>query len=88
MTEVTLNQVRSFRLRAHHLDREYGKTEVYRAAGACGLQNSPPGAWETALYNRIPECGREEMERLLYREKTVDLYGWDRPGAGFSGAFI
>ena len=93
MTEVTLNQVRSFRLRAHHLDREYGKTEVYRAAGACGLQNSPPGAWETALYNRIPECGREEMERLLYREKTL-LQAWSFRGlpvifpAGESSVFL
>ena len=93
MTEVTLNQVRSFRLRAHHLDREYGKTEVYRAAGACGLQNSPPGAWETALHNRIPECGREEMERLLYREKTL-LQAWSFRGlpvifpAGESSVFL
>ena len=93
MTEVTLNQVRSFRLRAHHLDREYGKTDVDRAAGACGLQNSPPGAWETALHNRIPECGRKEMEQLLYREKTL-LQAWSFRGlpvifpAGESGVFL
>ena len=64
MTEVTLNQVRSFRLRAHHLDREYGKTDVYRAAGACGFQYSPPAAWETAHHCRLPQCDGSELEQL------------------------
>ena len=34
MTEVTLNQVRSVRMSANHFDREYGKTDVDRGAGA------------------------------------------------------
>ncbi len=91
--EVTAEQIRSFRLRAHHLDREYGMEEVLEAAGACGFQNSPPGAWETALWNRVPSCGREEMERLLYREKSL-LQAWSLRGvplvfpAGETGAFL
>lgn len=48
--EITAGQVRAFRLRAHHLDEKRPMDELLRAAGACGLQNTPPGAWETALF--------------------------------------
>ena len=55
MLELSSEQIRYFRLNSHHLDRIYSTEDCLAAAGACGLQNSPPGAWETALYNRIPE---------------------------------
>ena len=37
------------------------------AAGACGLQNSPPGSWELALFNRVADCSLAQLEeaRLL-----------------------
>ena len=80
MTDLTINQIRSFRLRSHHLDREYEVADLVDAVGACGMQNTPPGAWETALFNRVPECGLEEMERLLYEEKRL-LQAWSLRGA-------
>ena len=30
------------------------------------MQNTPPGAWENALYHRIPSCSLVQMKQLLY----------------------
>jgi len=62
------------------LDAEYQKTEIAAIVGACGMMNTPPGAWETALYNRVPDCGLSEMERLLYEERSL-LQAWSLRGA-------
>lgn len=80
MTEISLEQIRNFRLRSHHLDAEYQKADIIRAAGACGMQNSPPGAWETALHNRVPSCTLNEMEQLLYRDRAL-VQAWSLRGA-------
>lgn len=77
--ELDVIKIRMFRLHSHHLDREYGKSDLSDIAGACGLQNTPPGAWETALFNRIPDCSLTEMEELLYRKKTL-LQAWSFRG--------
>lgn len=80
MTELSIEQIRNFRLHSHHLDAVYTKEDIIAVAGACGMQNSPPGAWETALYNRIPTCSQEDMEGLLYRERHL-LQAWSLRGA-------
>lgn len=80
MTELSVEQIRNFRLSAHHLDGVYGREHIPELAGACGMQNSPPGAWEAALYNRAPRCTMAEMERLLCEEKTL-LQAWSLRGA-------
>lgn len=80
MTEISSSQIRSFRLHSHHLDGIYGLGDVAEIVGACGMQNTPPGAWETALFNRVPECSLVEMERLLYEEKIL-LQAWSLRGA-------
>lgn len=82
MSEPTIEQIRNFRLRSHHLDADYSRGDIIELAGACGMQNSPPGAWETALFNRAPGCGLSEIERLLYEEKTL-LQAWSFRGAPF-----
>lgn len=93
MTELSVEQIRRFRLAAHHLDRVYANADIPAVVGACGMQNSPPGAWETALFKRVPGCGRAEMERLLYEEKVL-LQAWSLRGAPVvfpaseSGAFL
>lgn len=78
--EPSIEQIRSFRLHSHHLDRLYERSDIAEIAGACGLQNSPPGAWETALYNRVEGMRLEEMEALLYGEKML-LQAWSLRGA-------
>ena len=51
--ELSARQIRAHRLRAHHLDQKYPFGELAAVAGTCGLQNSPPGAWETAAFCRL-----------------------------------
>lgn len=70
-TEPSIEQIRSFRLRAHHLDAVYPKEQMVEIVGACGMQNTPPGAWETALFNRAADCSQAQMEQLLYQDKTL-----------------
>ena len=62
--ELDARQVRNFRLQAHHLDAFYGRDDALAAVGACGMQNSPPGAWEAALFNRVPACGAADRDRM------------------------
>lgn len=77
---ITANQVLQFRLRAHHLDRKRPLSHLEDVAGACGLQNSPPGAWETALFFRLEGCTRAHLESALYQEKRL-LQAWSYRGA-------
>ena len=78
--DIDVEQIRSFRLHGHHLDTFGSLNDVSAMAGACGLQNSPPGAWEAALYNRIPDCSLQTMEQYLYTDKTL-LQAWSMRGA-------
>lgn len=79
MYEPSVEQIRNFRLHSHHLDAKYELADIESIAGACGLQNTPPGVWETALYNRIPDCTLSEMDRLLYEEKSL-IQSWSLRG--------
>lgn len=78
--ELTMEQIRVFRLRSHHLDRELPLSRLEEAAGACGLQNSPPGAWETAMFQRLEGCTLQALQDALYREKRL-LQAWSFRGA-------
>ena len=78
--ELSVDQIRYYRLHSHHLDVIDPKSDPNQLAGACGMQNTPPGAWETALFNRIPDCPPAEMERLLYQEKSL-IQAWSLRGA-------
>lgn len=80
MERVSGEQVRQFRLRAHHLDKWYQKKDLEETAGACGFQNSPPGAWENALYNRIPAFDLTDMKQILEVQKIL-LQAWSFRGA-------
>lgn len=80
MTELSIEQVRAFRLHSHHLDRVYEKSDLTELAGSCGMQNTPPGAWETSVYNRVPDCSLTELEHLLYKEKLF-VQAWSLRGA-------
>ena len=73
---VTGEQARALRLRRHHLDRPLPSGALVEAAAGCGVQNSPPGAWETALWNRVEDVTLPQLEQALNGEKTLL-----RPGA-------
>jgi hypothetical protein len=55
------------------------KADVESIADACGFQNTPPGAWEIALHNRIPDCKQEDMRKMLEVERTL-LQAWSFRG--------
>lgn len=79
MEELTAEQVRHFRLHQHHLDTWYPKDDLMEVAGACGFQNSPPGAWELALHDRMSEYSQEELRNILETEKTL-IQAWSFRG--------
>ena len=51
------------------------------------MQNTPPGAWENALYHRIPSCSLVQMEQLLYGDpKSLENSG--SPKASETGRML
>lgn len=77
--KVENNQIRNYRLSSHHLDKRYPADDIMKIAGACGLQNSPPGAWEIALFNRLEGCTLNMLHELLYEKKQL-LQAWSYRG--------
>ncbi len=77
--ELSARQIRAHRLRAHHLDQKYPFCELLAVAGSCGLQNSPPGAWETAAFCRLKNCTLPQLHQALYQEKEL-LQAWSIRG--------
>lgn len=82
MVEVSVEQVRAFRLRTHHLDGWRPRADIADVVGACGMQNSPPGAWEVALANRVEGCGSDDVARLLHEARTL-VQAWSLRGAPY-----
>ncbi|HMT20225.1 MAG TPA: winged helix DNA-binding domain-containing protein [Promineifilum sp.] len=78
--EISARNIRLFRLSTHHLDKRREKESISEIAGACGMQNTPPGAWETALFNRVSDCSLSDMSELLYSKKSL-LQAWSFRGA-------
>jgi hypothetical protein len=79
MDTVSKEQIRQFRLHMHHLDTWHQIDNVQEIAGVCGFQNSPPDAWEIALYNRVSDCRHDDMKQMLEVEKTL-LQAWSFRG--------
>ena len=73
------SKIRGYRLRAHHLDAKLPAEKILDAAGACGIQNTPPGAFETALYLRLQDSSLTAIQDALYREKIL-LQAWSYRG--------
>ncbi len=78
--EIRPEQIRRFRLAAHHLDQKCPPEGLLAATGACGVQNSPPGAWETALFQRVEGCTLDMLYDALYGQKSL-LQAWSFRGA-------
>ena len=91
--EINAQNIRLFRLTAHHLDQRREKKRISEIVGACGMQNTPPGAWETALFNRVSDVSLSDPDALLYAEKSL-AQAWSFRGAPVvfpaaeSGAFL
>ena len=68
---VTAEQAVAFRLHGHCLGERLPAKELLRAAGACGLQGTPPGAAALALHARLDGLTPERVRRALERDKTL-----------------
>lgn len=71
MPPLTKTQLRRYLLSVHHLSAPCTFADIGRVVGACGMQNSPPGAWETALHQRIPSCTLADARRALEQDKLL-----------------
>lgn len=62
---VRTSDVMGFRLHAHHLTNRQPVDELHAVAGACGIQNSPPGSGLLALHARVEDVTQDRIDRLL-----------------------
>ena len=76
---IDTQHILAYRLSAHHLLQKLLCSQLTKAAGACGIQNSPPGAWESAMYARVENCSIEKLQVELYERKTL-VQAWSYRG--------
>ncbi|MEV0077209.1 winged helix DNA-binding domain-containing protein [Nocardia neocaledoniensis] len=79
---VSVDAVIGFRLRAHHLITRCRCDDLLAAAGACAVQDSPPGSALLALHARVDGVTRAAVDRLIGDEKSL-LRTWSLRGAPF-----
>lgn len=77
---ISDEQYRQFRVQTHHLDQRLPAQQLLTAAGTIGFQNSPPGAWEQAVFNRIADITAAELRAMLEKQKSL-LQAWSFRGA-------
>lgn len=70
--------IRSFRMHAHHLDRMLPAGSLKEAA-FIGFQNSPPGIWEIAAFQRVEGITRTQLQQALIEERSL-LQAWSIRG--------
>ncbi len=71
MMHASLDQAQAFRLSSHHLAARLAPGALLQAAGACGIQNTPPGTAVPALHARLPDLIEDDLERALTGEKAL-----------------
>jgi len=69
-----------FRLQGQHLSHRLPPGELLQTAGACGVQNTPPGAAALSLHARLSGLTRDAVEQALEEGKTL-LQTWSLRGA-------
>ena len=77
---ATNDEIIAFRLRAHHLDERLSRNSLTEAAGACGIQNSPPGSALTSLHVRVEDMSATAFASAVEEEKSL-LQSWCMRGA-------
>ncbi|MCS4593889.1 winged helix DNA-binding domain-containing protein [Brevibacterium sediminis] len=77
---ATNDEIIAFRLRAHHLDERLSRNSLTEAAGACGIQNSPPGSALTSLHARVEDMSATAFASAVEEEKSL-LQSWCMRGA-------
>ncbi len=80
--KVDRQQILAFRLAAQRLAGRGRPEDILEIAGACGVQDSPPGSAGLALNARIEGLTLQHLEKLLCPDRTlVEL--WSLRGAPY-----
>lgn len=79
---VSRRDVVAFRLRAHHLADRVAGDRLLAAAGACGVQDSPPGSALLALNARVRNLTQEQVAGAVAGDRSL-LRTWSMRGAPF-----
>jgi hypothetical protein len=79
---VRARDVVTFRLRAHHLAARQPASALLDVAGACGVQNSPPGSTLLALHARVEEVTQDRLDRLTGDTRSL-LQTWCMRGSPY-----
>lgn len=77
--DLSHDQVRAYRLAVHHLRPAETPPSPREIAAVIGLQNSPPGAWEEAVFHRRPDLRSDDLQALLAQDKNL-LQAWSVRG--------
>lgn len=77
MNKVTSSQLLPFRLKSQHLLERQPGSALLDVAGACGVQNTPPGTAALALRARIVGLTAKAVDHALYEDKVL-LQAWSR----------
>lgn len=80
--KVTKDEVVAFRLCTQHLSQRLSEDDLLTAAGACGIQNSPPGSALLALHARVDDMSPERLTSKVVDDKSL-LQSWSMRGAPF-----
>ncbi|WP_216213300.1 winged helix DNA-binding domain-containing protein [Amycolatopsis aidingensis] len=80
MVTVQRPQVLRYRLAQHRLDRRVPAGELLPAAGAIGVQHTPPGSAAQALHARLDGLAPEDVTNALDTSKTL-VQLWSVRGA-------
>ena len=78
MEFVSADQIIAFRFHRHHLDQKLPLSRRLEAV-SCGILNSPPGSWETAMFNRTEDITLQQCRKDLEEKKDV-LQAWSLRG--------
>lgn len=76
---IETGKIRNYRLHAHNLAGKKPQGGLIQVAAACGLQNTPPGAWETAVWCRLDGCSLSLLHHALHVQKSL-LQAWSYRG--------
>jgi hypothetical protein len=79
---VQTSAVIAFRLHAHHLATRQPADGLHEVAGACGIQNTPPGSALLALHARVEDVTQGRVDHLVGEEKSL-LQTWCMRGSPF-----
>ncbi|GAA5054128.1 hypothetical protein HNP84_002911 [Thermocatellispora tengchongensis] len=82
MPRIRRADIVAFRIDAHNLGDRLPPAAVTDAAGACGVQDTPPGSAAVALHARVRDLTAEALDDLIRHRKTL-LRSWCMRGAPY-----